>query len=145
MENEVCKNCGRAIGKLEQAFVHKGHVVCKECSKKSRDEPQETNDAANLDTPKPLAKKPKGSGTTKSTILWLSLAGWTVLFVVLIFAERAFYASEAEKFHPLSDEHWACRAAASLWFFVLVFIWFLGALPLFIAAIVTRKDKKETN
>ena len=142
MENEVCENCARTIGKLEQAFIYKGHVVCKECSKKLRDEPQETNDASNSDTPKPLAQKSKRSRIRKSTILWLSLAGWTVLFVVLIFAECAFYASEAEKFHPLSDDHWACRAAASLWFFVLVFIWFLGALPLFIAAIVTRKDKK---
>ena len=143
MENEVCKNCARTIGKLEQAFIYKGHVVCKECSKKLRDEPQETNDASNSDTPKPLAQKSKRSRIRKSTILWLSLAGWTVLFVVLIFAECAFYASEAEKFHPLSDDHWACRVAASLWFFiVLVFIWFLGALPLFIAAIVTRKDKK---
>ena len=113
-----------------------------EVCKKLRDEPQETNDASNSDTPKPLAQKSKRSRIRKSTILWLSLAGWTVLFVVLIFAECAFYASEAEKFHPLSDDHWACRVAASLWFFVLVFIWFLGALPLFIAAIVTRKDKK---
>lgn len=136
------KSCARTIGKLEQAFIYKGHVVCKECSKKLRDEPQETNDASNSDTPKPLAQKSKRSRIRKSTILWLSLAGWTVLFVVLIFAECAFYASEAEKFHPLSDDHWACRVAASLWFFVLVFIWFLGALPLFIAAIVTRKDKK---
>ncbi len=142
MGTEVCGNCGRAIGKLEQAFVHKGHVVCKECNEKLSDEPQETNDASNSDTPKPLAQKSKRSRIRKSTILWLSLAGWTVLFVVLIFAECAFYASEAEKFHPLSDDHWACRAAASLWFVVLVFIWFLGALPLFIAAIVTRKDKK---
>ena len=41
MENEVCKNCGRAIGKLEQVFVYKDHVVCKECNKKLSDEPQE--------------------------------------------------------------------------------------------------------
>lgn len=40
-ENEVCKNCGRAIGKLEQVFVYKDHVVCKECNLKLRDEPQE--------------------------------------------------------------------------------------------------------
>jgi len=41
MGKEVCENCGRAMGKLEQAFICKGHVVCKECNKKLSDEPQE--------------------------------------------------------------------------------------------------------
>ncbi len=41
MENEVCENCARAIGKLEQAFVYKGRIVCEDCNKKLRDEPQE--------------------------------------------------------------------------------------------------------
>lgn len=43
MGNEVCKNCGRNIGKLEQAFVYKGHVVCGECNEKLRDEPLEAH------------------------------------------------------------------------------------------------------
>ncbi|MHC4395391.1 MAG: hypothetical protein ACYS1A_07010 [Planctomycetota bacterium] len=34
MESEICENCDRTIGKLEQAFVYEGHVVCSECSKK---------------------------------------------------------------------------------------------------------------
>lgn len=40
MENEFCENCGRTIGKLEQAYVYKGHVVCKQCYKYLHHEPQ---------------------------------------------------------------------------------------------------------
>jgi hypothetical protein len=29
---EVCQNCAREIGRLEQAFLHEGHVVCRDCS-----------------------------------------------------------------------------------------------------------------
>jgi ankyrin repeat protein len=28
---ETCKNCGRVIGNLEQPYVHRGHVVCRDC------------------------------------------------------------------------------------------------------------------
>lgn len=31
---EVCKNCGRIIGKLEQAYVFKNHIVCQQCHEK---------------------------------------------------------------------------------------------------------------
>jgi len=31
---EVCENCGRTIGKLEQAYVFKNHIVCKQCYEK---------------------------------------------------------------------------------------------------------------
>ena len=31
---ELCENCGRIIGKLQQAFVYKEHIVCKECDEK---------------------------------------------------------------------------------------------------------------
>jgi hypothetical protein len=32
MENDICKNCGRPIGRLEQAYVYGGYVVCKQCN-----------------------------------------------------------------------------------------------------------------
>jgi uncharacterized RDD family membrane protein YckC len=31
---EVCENCGRTIGKLEQAYVFKNHIVCQQCYEK---------------------------------------------------------------------------------------------------------------
>jgi uncharacterized RDD family membrane protein YckC len=31
---EVCENCGRTIGKLEQAYVFKNHIVCQQCHEK---------------------------------------------------------------------------------------------------------------
>jgi heme/copper-type cytochrome/quinol oxidase subunit 3 len=31
MENEICGNCGRIISKLEEAFIHRNRVVCKQC------------------------------------------------------------------------------------------------------------------
>lgn len=50
MQKEICKNCGRAIGKLEEPFVYKGDIVCKECTRKLCDGPQETTlEAVNFD------------------------------------------------------------------------------------------------
>jgi len=31
---ETCENCGRTIGKLEQAHIFKGNVVCEKCSQR---------------------------------------------------------------------------------------------------------------
>ncbi len=31
---EQCENCGRLIGKLEQAYVYEGRVVCEQCNEK---------------------------------------------------------------------------------------------------------------
>jgi hypothetical protein len=63
MENEVCENCGRVVGKLEQAFVYEGHIVCKQCNEKLQDERQAlelipakvkgASDVSNSHTPKP--------------------------------------------------------------------------------------------
>jgi uncharacterized RDD family membrane protein YckC len=33
---EVCKNCERTIGRLEQAYAFNGHAVCKECYERLR-------------------------------------------------------------------------------------------------------------
>jgi len=33
-KTERCENCGCIIGKLEQAYVHNGHVVCNNCNDK---------------------------------------------------------------------------------------------------------------
>ena len=35
---EVCENCGRSIGRLEQPFLHNEHVVCRECYQRLRSE-----------------------------------------------------------------------------------------------------------
>jgi len=149
MENEICENCGRAIGSLEQAFVYKGHIVCKECNKKLSDEPQEMQSSrprverafAKLVFAEPALPNAQRGKMTRSKILWLALGGWSTILFLLIIATVMCYESEAAKYHPLSGEHWASEAACGFWVFVLAFIWFLGALPLFIAAIVTRKGK----
>ena len=31
MENEICENCGRQIGRLEQAWVYDNKIVCQAC------------------------------------------------------------------------------------------------------------------
>jgi len=33
-KTEHCENCGNVIGRLEQAFVHEGHIVCEKCYEK---------------------------------------------------------------------------------------------------------------
>lgn len=37
----LCENCGSIIGKLQQAFVYKEHIVCKECNEKLLQESKE--------------------------------------------------------------------------------------------------------
>ena len=32
MAIEACQNCGRNIGKLEQAYIYKDHIVCEQCN-----------------------------------------------------------------------------------------------------------------
>jgi hypothetical protein len=34
-----CENCGREIGKLEKAYVYKGHIVCSGCYTKLKEQP----------------------------------------------------------------------------------------------------------
>jgi ribosome-binding protein aMBF1 (putative translation factor) len=31
MRTETCQNCGRIIGKLEQAYIYQNHIVCNQC------------------------------------------------------------------------------------------------------------------
>ena len=59
---ETCENCGRTIGKLEQAYIHNNKVVCKECNellhiKTKQDEP--TFIAKNLKTTQTIEKTAK--------------------------------------------------------------------------------------
>jgi hypothetical protein len=71
MENEVCENCGRVIGKLEQAFVYESHIVCKQCYKHLYQEPQEI---------------PVGSGKKRQTspILVIGVLSIVVIIVVVL-------------------------------------------------------------
>jgi hypothetical protein len=57
MENEICKNCGRSIGRLEQAFVYKEQVVCKQCHKFLSDETQQTLSAPRRETTSSNARR----------------------------------------------------------------------------------------
>ena len=151
MEDEICENCGGIIGILDQAFVYQGRVVCEKCDKKLRAEPQKLEQllefpgfqggpvkieqALDVSKPRPLKPLPhkcKRLRITRSTILWLSLAGWSLLCLFLIFYVPVRYESEL-KGNAFGVE---CLIAS---FMVL---WFLGALVLFIATTFTQKDSQ---
>ncbi len=86
---------------------------------------------------------------TKSKILWYALGGWSLFFVVLILLMLLFYSQEIET-RTYQERLEAKRSvgelgidpdetAAAVWSSCFLFVWFIGALPLFIAAIVTRR------
>ena len=150
MEDEICENCGGIIGIFEQAFVHKGRIVCEKCDKKLRGEPQKPEellefpelqaspvkieqalDISKLPTPKPLPHKRRRLRMTRSMILWLSLAAWSLLCLFLIFYVPVRYESEL-KGNVFSVE---CLIVS------FMILWFLGALVLFIATTFTQKDE----
>jgi hypothetical protein len=60
---------------------------------------------------------------TTSKILWCALGGWTLFFVVMV-------ALWTERFNASSDLTWSLLALP---------VWSVGAIPLFIAAIVIGK------
>ena len=151
MEDEICENCGGIIGILDQAFVYQGRVVCEKCDKKLRAEPQKLEellefpgyqagpvkieqalDISKSQTLKLLPHKCKRLRITRSTILWLLLAGWSLLCLFLIFYVPVRYESEL-KGNVFGVEYLIVS------FMVL---WFLGALVLFIATIFTQRDEK---
>jgi hypothetical protein len=128
---EPCKNCGRTIGILEQAFVHQGHIVCKECKSNLGNELDAQKTNAPTDTPK--------RKLSKSGILWAALIVWTI-FIFWIWARTAFSGmTEAEKHHSLDPARQGAEAALGCWTIGAFVLWFLGALPLFISAIVKGK------
>ena len=73
MGNEVCENCGRVIGKLEQAFLYKDHIVCKQCNQYLCDEPQKISSAPAKDKPSNVVR----------VIGVLSIAVIIVIFLII--------------------------------------------------------------
>jgi len=169
MALEHCQNCEHTIGKLERAFVFNNNIVCSECYAKLNkikgehsnirmvkcpycaEEIQEGSTLcrycksnlypsipdivkSRLDT---VSKSPKSRA--KSKILWWAFGCWSILFILLLLATCQFYVSEAARDRLYGGSGHSCEIAGGFWEFVLMFIWFLGALPLFIAAVVTRK------
>lgn len=151
MEDEICENCGGIISIFEQAFVHKGRVVCEKCDKKLRGEPQKPEellefpelqaspvkieqalDISKPPTPRPLPHKRRRLRMTRSMILWLSLAAWSLLCLFLIFYVPVRYESEL-KGNVFGVE---CLIVSCM------VLWFLGALVLFIAVTFTQRDEK---
>jgi len=92
---------------------------------------------------------------TKSKILWLTLAGWSLFFLIVIACTQHYYANETATARAMGwnvaraaglDPSGKINAAAfGIWLMLFLFIWFIGALPLFIAAVVTRKEKQLSN
>lgn len=155
MEDEICENCGRAIGKLEQAFVHKGHVVCKECNRKLCDEPKETqpsqaksqqaHSAPNSHPLKPLHKQNwlaryKARCGTRSFAFQCCLLGWTFLIIYLL---KDIGPLRLEPGVGYSGAEVRASETAPAQCFCLLATWFLLAVPLGIGAIACfGKDKK---
>ena len=149
MEDEICKNCGGIISIFDQAFVYQGRVVCEKCDKKLRGEPpkpeelpefpelqaspvkiEQALDISKPRPPRPLPHKRKRL-RMRSTLLWLSLAGWSLLCLFLIFYVPVRYESEL-KGNAFGVE---CLIVS------FMLLWFLGALVLFIAITFTQKDE----
>ena len=82
-------------------------------------------------SPKPLPHKRKRS-RMRSTLLWLSLAGWSLLCLFLIFYVPVRYESEL-KGNVFGVEYLIVSC---------MILWFLGALVLFIATTFTQKDER---
>jgi len=82
-------------------------------------------------TPKPLPHKRRRL-RIRSTLLWLSLAGWSLLCLFLIF------------YVPVRHEAELKGNAFGIEYLIVSFmiLWFLGALVLFIAITFTQKDEK---
>jgi len=157
MEDEVCENCGGIIGILDQAFVYQGRVVCEKCDKKLRAEPQKPEelpefpelqgpvkieqalDISKPPTPKPLPHKRKRS-RMRSTLLWLSLAGWSLLCLFLIFYVPVRYESELRSY-VFGNGPQDGRFTVECLIVSFMVLWFLGALVLFIATTFTQKNE----
>ncbi|HUS71844.1 MAG TPA: hypothetical protein VMY06_02175 [Sedimentisphaerales bacterium] len=65
---EICSNCGRAISRLEQAYIFEGNIVCAECDNTLRSgplpepltvpEPAALPELVTVDEPQPEATSP---------------------------------------------------------------------------------------
>jgi hypothetical protein len=141
MENEVCENCGRAIGKLEQAFIYKGHVVCRQCNKHLCGEPSKTQ------------SHPENRNMAKSLIFLTTLVFWSLFCLLLVVSAATYYEYIRETSEYAYDAPMTKIVAitaivgktAKGWFLIPLLIWYLDALPLFIGLMLVKKDKKETS
>lgn len=53
MPIETCENCERQIGKLEEAYVHKGHIICGGCNELLRKKPKSARKKHTADPEEP--------------------------------------------------------------------------------------------
>ena len=139
MEDEICENCGGIIDLFEQAFVYQGRVVCEKCDKKLRGEPPKIEEllefpelqASPVKIPKLLPHKRRRLRITRSTLLWLLLAAWSLLCLFLIFYVPVRYESELK----------GTAFGVECLIVSFMVLWFLGALVLFVATTFTQKDE----
>jgi len=82
MEIENCFNCDKKIGRLEQAYVYKGNVVCEKCYRAFQ--PELSNDVESFKTP--------ALGIDNSKKMTLEKIG-TIVFVILMVLSAAIAAS----------------------------------------------------
>ncbi len=83
-------------------------------------------------TPKSLPHKRKRLRITRSMLLWLLLAGWSLLCLFLIFYVPVRYESELK----------GTAFGVECLIVSFMVLWFLGALVLFIATTFTQRDEK---
>ena len=90
-------------------------------------------DVGDLEQSDTCASIEGGEKMTKSQNLWLTLAGWSIFFLVVI--------SLVARSYDLAFD----TSSGLTWCFLAFPVWSIGVVPLFIAAIVTRKEKRDEN
>ncbi len=154
MENEVCKNCGRAIGKLEQAFVYKGNIVCGRCYEKLNEKIEEPITPAK-NTTETVSRKAQWTERRRSWLgrykdycgkrsfgfqCWLFV--WTILCVLILLymvgsTKPPTYDGVPLRYIQNPDKRAIAQIPQTMSVCCPLGTWFIFAVPLGIAAIAT--------
>jgi uncharacterized membrane protein YvbJ len=83
MAEEFCENCGQMIGKLQTAYVFKGHVVCCGCEQKLKSEGTDKIPPENkpTETVKEL-KEINKSTSFLATVVWIIIILIFLAFII---------------------------------------------------------------
>ena len=151
-KTEHCKNCGEEIGRLEQAFVYKGNIVCGRCYEKLNEKIQESITPIK-NTTEAVSRKAQGTERCRSRLArykeycgrrsfafqcWLF--AWTVLCVLISLymiesAEPPTYDGVPLHYIKDPDERAIAQIPQTMGVCCPLGTWFIFAVPLGIAAI----------
>ena len=153
----ICEECDKKLRAPLEVRTEAAPVRPRDSLLTGRERPQETQeletgpvevkqtaDVSNVHTPKPLPHKRKRVSTTESTLLPLSLAGWSLLCLFLIFYVPGRYMSMLN-IKTFDNEYQTVRFSVECLILFFMVLWFFGALGLFIVTTITQKDEKLDN